>query len=131
MGALVKPYLTSEPFYDCPQSIRHAVLTRPVLPSWVGTCTDGIGSDAEGHTFERCQGPPGGTSQVRMGVGSLSRVSCSSLNSHFFLHPPLKHFGVNCLWCDFTHFIFYLFIFFKIYFIFGCVGSLLLCAGFL
>lgn len=68
--------------------------------------TDGIGSDAEGHAFERCQGPPGGTSQVRMGMGSLSRISCSSLNSHFFLHPPLKHFGVNCLWCDFTHLIF-------------------------
>lgn len=59
--------------------------------SWAGMCTDGIGSDAEVHTFERCQGPPGSTSQVK--------ISGSSLNSYFFLYPPLKHFEVNLRKC--------------------------------
>ena len=73
--------------------------------SWTATCTDGTGCDAEVYTFERCHSPSGGTFWVRMAVGSPNRVLLgSSLNSHFFLHPPLKPFG--CLQFDFIYFIF-------------------------
>lgn len=54
----------------------------------MGTCTDGIGCDAEGYTFERCQGPPRWYLAGQDGGGLPEQGLIRQFLKFTFLSPP-------------------------------------------